>query len=148
MFLNRRSERPHAGLGLLTGCWRGLSGPRLERRALEEATWGRRVQTLPGLRFSPLVVVCASSLTNAMRESPDQPRLGGRGERRALAKPTTKWSPSSIRPRSYARACGRSASRFAGSGALASSGSAAPARGLRPAAVIVGVRGTVAVDAR
>jgi hypothetical protein len=29
MFLNRRSERPHAVLRLLTGCGRGLSGPGL-----------------------------------------------------------------------------------------------------------------------
>src|ERR1035437_9968137 len=33
MFLNRRSDRPHAVLGVLPGCWRGLSGPRLGRRA-------------------------------------------------------------------------------------------------------------------
>src|SRR5450755_2089802 len=48
MFLNRRSERPHAVLGPLTGCWRGLSGTPLgATSALEEASWAGPTKSTP-----------------------------------------------------------------------------------------------------
>src|ERR1039458_345605 len=48
MFLNRRSERPHAVLGVLPGCWRGLSGTPLGATSvLEEATWAGATKSTP-----------------------------------------------------------------------------------------------------